>query len=210
MKQVYNPFEWSFKEFPSEYNMEEWFGDDHSESPPTPLTKKELAELGIYRINSDVLKDAQDSLDAKLLLELNAFLFRFPISVDRDEVLKRAKKVRGKPIIKIAVAFYSLGMDAEVLCNYLREKGIAITANDLYSLTYRAGLKKVRKDVSFEDAIKQHTQTLYELRELGLVAKAKELYEINYEKLKNPSRKPSTVAREALKLAVETLGVRLK
>ena len=194
--------------------QDEWLGDDHSISHPK-LTRRELSMIHRegYSYNPLVLNQKDDYLEFAVRSELSFIASRFG---DRGineavfpKIMKNAKRVRADIPLKVAVALYALGLyDPETLSEYMRLKGKEIRPWDLFHLAYRYRLKKLRKRVTFDEIISQSVEaSVIPRSQLG---RARTLFERFYEELsKDPEligRKPSTIAKLALKRAMQEMG----
>ncbi|MDG6931796.1 MAG: hypothetical protein JRM84_07725 [Nitrososphaerota archaeon] len=192
-------------------NMNDWIGNDHSPVRPADLSRSDMRKLRINSLNPDVMKDPSDAANAELVKALNSLRGKIPASVDEAEVIRRARRVRGKPPVKVAVALYSIkAFTEEELVSHLGSLGIKISAFDLYSLTYRSGLKKVRLAIGFNEISRRHPVITWVLQSCGLSSRAGRLYEEHYRRIQDSSQgsRPSTIAERAFSEALNELGLR--
>jgi len=115
--------------------------------------------------------------------------------------VRDAKKVYGALPVKLAVSLYAHGYPVEKILQYLKRKGIEMTAHKLYSLCYQNGLKKVRqsKIVSFEKIFPN--DLLKSSKDIQDMLK-KEYYDEYAKALHDPSfmgKKSLTIARLVMK-----------
>jgi hypothetical protein len=121
--------------------------------------------------------------------------------LEKEIIVRDAKKVYGALPVKIAVSLYAHGYSVEKILNYLNKKGIKMTTQHLYSLCYRSGLKKVRQSqiIPFE---RVSPDDLFDVPDRVLEVVKKDYYK-EYEKaLHDPDfmgKKSITVARLVMK-----------
>lgn len=188
----------------------EWLGDTHSPSHPPAPSRAELRQI-LGRepsVNPNALKDSAESLRNEIRLELGEAIRLTGASVNEEEAVKRAVKVRGRIPLKVGVALYSMGADPLKVAAYLRMKGVEVDAFGLFSLTYRFGLGRSRRVPEFWEAAAS-LGVDGALRKMGLLERVRALYE---EKLieglrRNQGRRPSTIARQALIEALKEVGM---
>jgi len=134
--------------------------------------------------------------DGEFWRELNSFFTDFS-EPEKEIIIRDAKKVYGTLPVKLAVSLYAHGYPVEKILQYLKRKGIEMTAHKLYSLCYRNGLKKVRHTqiIPFERVL---PEDLFDVSERLFEVLKKDYYK-EYEKaLQDPSfmgKKSITVAR---------------
>lgn len=196
------------------YNYE-WLGDTHSPSHPK-LSRRELSMIHKegYTYNPNVLNSKEDAFEYAVRTELDFIASRFGRKQISEEVfreiVKNASKVRGDIVLKVAVALYALKLyDTATIVKYAHAKGHSnITPGRLFSYAYKYNLKVVRARVTFKDALQMSVEAQRIPREQ--LAKAEELFnEIYSQLLKDPEnmgKKPSTLAKQALKKALEMMG----
>ena len=116
--------------------------EDHSPSAPV-LTPREYEQIHGRRpyYNPNVISHANDG---EFWMELNSF-FTDISEPEKEIIIRDAKKVYGALPVKLAVSLYAHGYSVEKILEYLKRKGIEMTANRLYSLCYHSGLKRVRQ-----------------------------------------------------------------
>jgi len=168
--------------------------EDHSPSAPV-LTPREYELIHGRRpyYNPNIISSGNDG---EFWRELNSF-FTDLTEIEKEVIVRDAKKVYGALPVKLAVSLYAHGYPAEKILQYLSQKGIEMTAHKLYSLCYQNGLKKVRqsKIVPFE---KVFPNDLLESTKDVQDALRKEYYEEYAKALHDPSfmgKKSHTIAR---------------
>jgi len=184
--------------------------EDHSPSAPV-LTSREYELIHGRRPYYDP-RIITGGNDGEFWRELNSF---FPdLSEPEKEIIMRdAKKVYGALPVKLAVSLYAHGYPVEKILEYLKRKGIEMTAHRLYSLCYQNGLKKVRRKevVLFGLGLPPDVSAiLLNLSKEKRYALEKEYYE-EYEKaLHDPAfmgKKNLTIARLVMKQVLKRWGL---
>jgi hypothetical protein len=172
--------------------------EHHSPSPPV-LTHREYELIHKRRpyYNPNILSSGNDG---ELWRELNSF-FTDLTEIEKEVIVKDAKKVYGVLPLKLAVSLYAHGYPVEKVLRYLRQKGIEMTAHKLYSLCYQNGLKKARRSkiVPFEKVLPDDLlESSKDIRD----ALKKEYYQEYAKALQDPSfmgKKSLTIARLVMK-----------
>ena len=184
--------------------------EDHSPSAPV-LNYREYELIHGRRPYYDP-RIITSGNDGEFWRELNSF---FPdLSEPEKEIIMRdAKKVYGALPVKLAVSLYAHGYPVEKILEYLKRKGIEMTAHRLYSLCYQNGLKKVRRKevVLFGLGLPPDVSAiLLNLSKEKRYALEKEYYE-EYEKaLHDPAfmgKKNLTIARLVMKQVLKRWGL---
>jgi len=176
--------------------------EDHSPSAPV-LNYREYELIHGRRPFYDT-RIITSGNDGEFWRELNSF-FSDLTEPEKEVIVRDAKKVYGALPVKLAVSLYAHGYPVEKVLQYLRQKGIEMTAHRLYSLCYQNGLKKVRRSkiVPFEKVL---PDDLLESSKDIQNALKKEYYQ-EYEKaLQDPSfmgKKSFTIARLVMKQVLE-------
>jgi len=172
--------------------------EDHSPSPPV-LTPREYELIHKRRpyYNPNILSSGNDG---EFWMELNSF-FTDLTEIEKEVIVRDAKKVYGALPVKLAVSLYAHGYPVEKVLQYLRQKGIEMTAHRLYSLCYQNGLRKARrlKIVPFEKVL---PDDLLESSKDIQGALKKEYYQEYAKALQDPSfmgKKSLTIARLVMK-----------
>ena len=172
--------------------------EDHSPSAPVlSFREYELIHGRRPYYDPNILSSGNDG---EFWRELNSF-FTDISEVEKEIIVRDAKKVYGALPLKLAVSLYAHGYSVEKILQYLSQKGIEMTAHKLYSLCYQNGLKKVRREevVPFENVF---PDDLFESSKDILDALKKEYYQ-EYEKaLQDPEymgKKSLTIARLVMK-----------
>ena len=196
-------------------SYEEWLGDTHSPTHPK-LSLRDLSMIHKdgYAYNPKALSSKEEAFEYALKSELDFIASRFgrvPITEQTfREIVKNAKKVRGDIVLKVSVALYALKLyDADVILKYAKLKGKeGLTRYDLFSYAYKYRLSVVREKVTFKDVLAESVEA--QLIPRQQLAKAEELFNEVYSQLlrdpENMGKKPSTLARQALKRALEMMG----
>jgi hypothetical protein len=184
--------------------------EDHSPSAPV-LTPREYELIHKRRpyYNPNILSSGNDG---EFWRELNSF-FTDISEVEKEVIVRDAKKVYGTLPLKLAVSLYAHGYPVEKVLQYLKRKGIEMTAHRLYSLCYQSGLKKVRREevVPFGWGLPTDvSEKLFNLSKEKREALEKEYYE-EYEKaLHDPDymgKKKLTIARLVMKKVLRRWGL---
>ena len=184
--------------------------EDHS--PSTPVLNYREYELIHGRRPYYDPRIITSGNDGEFWRELNSF---FPdLSEPEKEIIMRdAKKVYGALPVKLAVSLYAHGYPVEKILQYLKRKGIEMTAHRLYSLCYQNGLKKVRREevVPFGWGLPPDVSAkLFNLSKEKRDALEKEYYEEYAKALHDPSfmgKKKLTVARLVMKRVLRRWGL---
>jgi len=177
-----------------EEDQEPTLYETHSPSKPV-MTPYDYEQIHGRRPYYDPRIISHDN-DGEFWRELASF-FTDLSEPDKEIIIRDAKKVYGTLPVKIAVSLYAHGYSVEKILQYLNVKGIEMTANKLYSLCYRNGLKKVRhaQIIPFERVLRED---LFDVSERLLEVLKKDYYK-EYEKaLHDPEymgKKSITVAR---------------
>jgi len=172
--------------------------EDHSPSAPV-LTPREYELIHGRRPFYDT-RIITSGNDGEFWRELNSF-FTDLTEIEKEIIVRDAKKVYGSLPVKLAVSLYAHGYPVEKILLYLKRKGIEMTAHRLYSLCYQNGLKKVRRSkiVPFEKVL---PEDLLESSKDIQDALKKDYYEEYAKTLQDPSfmgKKSLTIARLVMK-----------
>jgi hypothetical protein len=172
--------------------------EDHSPSAPV-LTPREYELIHGRRPFYDT-RIITSGNDGEFWRELNSF-FTDLTEIEKEIIVRDAKKVYGSLPVKLAVSLYAHGYPVEKILLYLKRKGIEMTAHRLYSLCYQNGLKKVRRSkiVPFEKVL---PEDLLESSKDIQDALKKDYYEEYAKALQDPSfmgKKSLTIARLVMK-----------
>jgi len=172
--------------------------EDHSPSAPV-LNYREYELIHGRRPYYDP-RIITSGNDGEFWRELNSF---FPdlSEVEKEIIVRDAKKVYGALPVKLAVSLYAHGYPVEKILQYLKRKGIEMTAHKLYSLCYQNGLRKARRSkiVSFEKIFPN--DLLKSSKDIQDMLK-KEYYQEYAKALQDPSfmgKKSFTIARSVMK-----------
>ena len=181
-----------------EIDQEPTLYETHSTSAPvmTPHDYEQIHRRRPY-YNPNVLSHDNDG---EFWRELASF-FTDLSEPEKELIIRDAKKVYGTLPLKLAVSLYAHGYPVEKILQYLNVKGIEMTANKLYSLCYRNGLKKVRhaQIIPFERVLRED---LFDVSERLLEVLKKEYYKEYENALQDPEymgKKSITVARLIMK-----------
>ncbi|MGC9209529.1 MAG: hypothetical protein ACP5GH_06820 [Nitrososphaeria archaeon] len=192
--------------------LDEWFGDDHSPVRPV-LTRGDLRQIhrdGYHYNPAAVLGDDTEEIELRLELErLGSCGISVPDRL-RDAVVRRARRVRGAAALKLAVAIYSLGLsEPERIVRCLRTLGLELSVGRLFHYAYRYGLRKVRREITFEGVVSSSPEALR--LPAPLLERVRPLWAKHFEAMmEDPElmgRRPSTVARLALRRALSEIGL---
>ena len=176
--------------------------EDHSPSAPV-LTPREYELIHKRKpyYNPNILLSGNDG---EFWRELNSFFTELS-EPEKEIIVRDAKKVYGALPLKLAVSLYAHGYPVEKILQYLKRKGIEMTAHRLYSLCYQNGLKKVRRSkiVPFENVLPD--DILKSSKDIQDALK-KEYYQEYAKALQDPSfmgKKSLTIARLVMKQVLE-------
>jgi len=176
--------------------------EDHSPSAPV-LNYREYELIHGRRPYYDT-RIITSGNDGEFWRELNSF-FSDLSEIEKEVIVRDAKKVYGALPLKLAVSLYAHGYPVEKVLQYLRQKGIEMTAHRLYSLCYQNDLKKVRRSkiVPFEKVL---PDDFLESSKDILNALKKEYYQEYAKALQDHSfmgKKSLTIARLVMKQVLE-------
>jgi len=184
--------------------------EDHSPSAPVlSFREYELIHGRRPYYDPNILSSGNDG---EFWRELNSF-FTDISEVEKEIIVRDAKKVYGALPLKLAVSLYAHGYSVEKILQYLSQKGIEMTAHKLYSLCYQNGLKKVRREevVPFGWGLPDDVSAkLFNLSKEKRDLLEKEYYEEYAKALHDPSfmgKKKLTVARLVVKKVLRRWGL---
>jgi len=184
--------------------------EDHSPSSPVLSPREyELIHKRKPYYNPNIISSGNDG---EFWRELNSF-FTDISEPEKEIIVRDAKKVYGALPVKLAVSLYAHGYPVEKILQYLKRKGIEMTAHRLYSLCYQNGFKKVRHKevVPFGWGLSPDMSAqLLNLSKEKRDALEKEYYEEYAKALHDPSfmgKKNLTIARLVMKRVLKRWGL---